>query len=218
MNSVCSHLATGLNVHSGVNVCEARRNDGKWHLLDVTGASLGQFVGLILATPPQQAEKLITHSPSLLAASRCVNMSACWTVMLAFTEPIECSFDGAVIRDSPLSWIARNSSKADTTDATECWVGQANAEWSGERVDAVKDVIAAQLSDEFCRLLNFSVKPAYIAGHRWKYAIPETPLDTGCLFDDALKVGLCGDWCLGNRVEAAWLSGTAAANRLLAAK
>lgn len=57
-------------------------------------------------------------------------------------------------------------------------------------------------------------KRMQIAGHRWKYAIPTTPLDKRCLFNDTLNVGLCGDWCLGNRVEAAWQSG-AAANHLL---
>jgi predicted NAD/FAD-dependent oxidoreductase len=216
MSAVCSHLATGIDVRSGVDVNEVRRIDNKWHLLRDTGASLGQFDALIVATPPAQAEKLMTHSPSLLVAARGVRMSSCWTVMLAFEERVGSSFDGAVVHNSPLSWIARNSSRAGRIDTTDCWVGQSSAEWSTERRGASRDAIVAELADEFCKLVGISAKPDYLAGHRWKYAIPTTPLDKDCLFDDMLNVGLCGDWCLGNRVEAAWLSGTAAAKRLQA--
>jgi predicted NAD/FAD-dependent oxidoreductase len=120
------------------------------------------------------------------------------------------------VHNSPLSWIARNSSKPGRGDTADCWVGQASAPWSAERLEASKDAIAAELADEFRKLVGMTAKPDYLAGHRWKFAIPITPLDSGCLFDDTLSVGLCGDWCLGNRVEAAWLSGTAAAKRLVA--
>ena len=217
MASVCSDLASGIKVRSGVDVNEVRRIDDMWHLLDDSGTSLGQFNALIVATPPAQAEKLITHAPSLLSVARRVRMSSCWSVMLAFPERLDCSFDGAVVQNSPLSWIARNNSKASRIVATECWVGQANAEWSANRLDASRDAIAAELAHEFGKLVGVAMNPEYLSAHRWKYAIPSTPLDldTGCLFDDALNIGLCGDWCLGNRVEAAWLSGTAAANRLL---
>lgn len=136
--------------------------------------------------------------------------------MLAFAERIACSFDGAVVHNSSLSWIARNSSKPGRMDATDCWVGQANAAWSAERLEVPKDAVAAELAEEFCKLVGTSAKPDYLAGHRWTYAIPTTPLDKECLFDNTMNVGLCGDWCFGNRVESAWQSGTATANRLLA--
>ena len=215
MASVCNHLAAPLNVHSGVDVNEVHRSQDKWHLLDDTAASLGQFDGLIIATPPPQAEKFLAQSPSLLSAARGVRMSSCWTVMLAFSERLKCSFDGAVVYSSSMSWIARNSSKTGRNDAAECWVGQANANWSAARLEASRDIIAAKLAAEFCDVAGVSAAPDYLSAHRWKYAIPAAPYEANCLFDDTLKLGLCGDWCLGNRVETAWLSGTAAAKRLL---
>jgi len=216
MASVCSHVSTGIDVRSCVDVNEVRRIDSMWHLLDDTGASLGQFDALILATPPAQAEKLLTHSPSLLSVARRVRMSSSWTVMLAFEERLGCSFDRAVVHNSPLSWVARNGSKPGRINAAECWVGQTSAEWSAGRLESSKDAVAAELAHEFGKLVGNSVKPVYLSAHRWKYAIPTAPLELGCLFDETLNIGLCGDWCLGNRVEAAWLSGTAAVNRLLA--
>lgn len=217
MASVCSHLATGTDVRCGVDVHEARRIDHKWHLFNNRRGCLGQFDAVIVATPPAQAEKLVSLSPSLLSVVRRVRMSSCWTVMLAFDEPVGCSFDGAVIHHSSLSWIARNSSKPGRIDTSDCWIGQANAEWSAKRLQASRDEIAAELADEFCRLVGISAHPVYLAGHRWTYAIPTTPLNQECLFDDEFNAGLCGDWCFGNHVEAAWLSGTAAANRFLVA-
>jgi len=218
MASVCSDLATGINVRSGVGVNEVRRIQEMWHLLDDSGAFLGQFDALIVATPPAQTEKLVTHVPSLLSVARRVRMSSCWSVMLAFPVRLDCSFDGAQVHNSSLTWIARNSSKAGRIDTPECWVGQSSAGWSANRLGDSRDTIATELADEFGKLVGVAMEPEYLSAHRWKYAIPTTPLDldTGCLFDDALNIGLCGDWCLGNRVQAAWLSGTAAATRVLA--
>jgi renalase len=56
--------------------------------------------------------------------------------------------------------------------------------------------------------------PAYLSAHRWRYALVERPLGEPCLWDEALRLGLCGDWCLGPRVEAAWMSGRALAAAL----
>ena len=57
--------------------------------------------------------------------------------------------------------------------------------------------------------------PRLLEAHRWRYALAAVPLAGGCLFDPAARVGACGDWCNGPRVESAWLSGVALAGRLL---
>ncbi|MFC1740587.1 FAD-dependent oxidoreductase, partial [Pseudomonadota bacterium] len=54
--------------------------------------------------------------------------------------------------------------------------------------------------------------------HRWRYALAREPLLAGALWypQDALVVA--GDWCNGSRVEGAFLSGAAAAGRLLGSR
>jgi predicted NAD/FAD-dependent oxidoreductase len=52
---------------------------------------------------------------------------------------------------------------------------------------------------------------------RLRAAIASASIGEPCLFDRALGIGACGDWCLGGRVEAAFLSGRAIAGRLLGA-
>jgi hypothetical protein len=53
--------------------------------------------------------------------------------------------------------------------------------------------------------------------YRWRYGLASETIGKRCLFDRALSIGACGDWCLGGRVEAASLSGRAIAGRLLRA-
>ena len=60
-------------------------------------------------------------------------------------------------------------------------------------------------------------EPAYLAGHRWSLARPAGDWRAGCAWGPATRLALCGDWCLGGRVEGAYLSGAAAAGRIAGA-
>jgi len=55
----------------------------------------------------------------------------------------------------------------------------------------------------------------YLRSHRWKYAIPVDASEDRCFSDDSAVVIACGDWASGSRVEGAFLSGMAAAGRVL---
>ena len=43
--------------------------------------------------------------------------------------------------------------------------------------------------------------------HRWLYAKTAQPLGESHLWFKNQGIGLCGDWCLGHRVEDAFVSG-----------
>ena len=43
--------------------------------------------------------------------------------------------------------------------------------------------------------------------HRWRYAMPTHVLPTKFVYDAARRIGGCGDWCDGPRVEGALESG-----------
>ena len=43
--------------------------------------------------------------------------------------------------------------------------------------------------------------------HRWRYAQTQTPLGQSFMWAPEMGVGVCGDWCLGHRVEDAFVSG-----------
>ena len=55
----------------------------------------------------------------------------------------------------------------------------------------------------------------FARAHRWRYSIAGTALSGGCLWDAGRRIGACGDWCSGSRVEGAFVSGMAIAGRIL---
>jgi|GEM_PF-5425727 predicted NAD/FAD-dependent oxidoreductase len=68
----------------------------------------------------------------------------------------------------------------------------------------------------FWQVVGLPPKSAqFSAAHRWRFALPPDPLAESCLFESEMKVGACGDWCAGPRVEGAFLSGMSAASRVL---
>jgi predicted NAD/FAD-dependent oxidoreductase len=55
----------------------------------------------------------------------------------------------------------------------------------------------------------------HLNSHLWRYAQAVAPLSVGCLWDDTLGIGACGDWCNGSRIEGAFLSGISVAERVV---
>jgi renalase len=43
--------------------------------------------------------------------------------------------------------------------------------------------------------------------HRWRYAQTTKPLGRSHIWDAKKGIGVCGDWCLGHRIEDGFVSG-----------
>jgi len=137
-------------------------------------------------------------------------------VMLAFEESLNLGFDGAFVHQSPLSWLARNNSKSGRDCDRETWVLHTAPAWTAEHIDDSPEEIKQLLVGEFWKAVGRTLTvPIHEAAHRWRFAIPKEPLTANCLFDQERKIGGCGDWCGGPRVEGAFLSGMAIAGRVL---
>ncbi len=147
-------------------------------------------------------------------------MLPCWALLLTFAIPLGLPFAGAFVRESPLSWIAKNSSKSGrpSQQAGESWVLHASADWSAEYRDSSKEEVEQALLAAFREATGLPTLPpaSFRQSHRWLYSIARDPLEAGCLWDAKRRLGACGDWCHGSRVEGAYLSGLALAERVLA--
>jgi len=53
--------------------------------------------------------------------------------------------------------------------------------------------------------------------HRWRDADVIEAAGQPFLLDEGNQLGACGDWCIGGRVEAAFMSGSKLADAILAA-
>jgi predicted NAD/FAD-dependent oxidoreductase len=219
----------GAEVRTGRHAAFLHRTDAGWQVRHLDAADIrpggtareggdlsGPFGAVLLALPGHQAASLIATAGHRFAdAAKAAVMAPCWAVMARFAEPI----DGCDVRQSarsPIAWAAREGSRPGARPGADHWVLHANAGWSRAHLEDSPEAAGAALIAAFLAETE-AAAPDLVLAHRWRYALAETPLGQACLWDDADRLGVCGDWCLGGRIEAAHDSGTALARAVLAA-
>jgi len=208
MSALAAEFADGLPIHLADRVIRFERRGSDWWLqLENTGLC-GPYRHLICALPaPQGSDLLREHPVDFLPVMQPVTLSPCWALLLQLEGPLPVDFAGAFVADSPLRWIANNSSKPGRP-AAECWVLHAGPEWSQATFDEPPATVDAWLRDAFWQAVGCAPQPVVVSSsQRWKFAIPPAPLSERFLVDDRLRLSVCGDWCGGPRVEGAFLSG-----------
>jgi len=222
MNAPARILATVVEPHSGVRVATITPDGRRWRLEDERGTDLGSYDMAVAAVPSPQAVPLLAEAPDLASRATDAIMAGCWSVMARFERRLDLGYDGAFVTgsppSSPLSWIARNSSKPGRPD-DESWVLHASPEWSQRHIEDEQDSVIKALTVAFHDAVGdaAAVPVEHLAAHRWRFSLPVQALDEECLFDPERGLGACGDWCNGARVEGAYLSGLALAERMIAA-
>lgn len=168
---------------------------------------------LIIAAPaPQAAALLATAGHAFAAAAARAVIAPCWAVMAKFPSAVP----GAAVlepTDSPIAWAAREQSRPGRSNEPEAWTLHATPTFSREHLEASPEEICQALLKAFTALTGAA--PAdWSRAHRWRHAQVETPATT--LWDAAARIGICGDWCQGPRIEAAYDSGQNLAAQVLA--
>jgi renalase len=214
MSAIGRHLAGSLDVTCGVRVTTLARDGGGWTATTADGEILGRSDAIVLAVPAPQAVPLLIAAPNLVEVAARVAMHPCWAALVAFDDRVKAPFDGAFVSSSPLAWIARDRSKP-RRQLAETWVLHASADWSVSHLGDSADAVGPFLLNAFADLVRAQLPhPVHLSAHRWRHACADPALAVGALADDDARLVVCGDWCLGNRVEAAFLSGRAAAERI----
>jgi len=195
----------------------------QWQLSTVgtPGASDAQHVfcgfdDVVLAVPHAQAVQLLRAShavASLVSRLDVVQVGPCWTLMLAFPQaaPTKIThlgpqWNAARSTHHRIAWLARESSKPGR-GSIERWTVQASAAWSAEHLQDDAPRVQAKLQKAFSEVTGIRAEPSHAAVYGWHQAQTITPLGKSHLWDKRLAVGICGDWCLGHRVENAFVSG-----------
>ncbi len=217
MTAIPKHLAANLDVVLQTPISRIAHEAGVWRVQGEANADLGRFDVLIVTAPAPQTSRLVADIPAFRAKVAAVELAPCWAVLLALDEPLAVPFDGAFVQDSPLSWIARNDSKPGRSAAPNCWVLHASPAWSREHIEDVADSVTPTLVSAFWSATGTAPRSCLVVNaHRWRYSLPHEPLEQRCLFDRESKLGACGDWCGGPRVEGAFLSGLEMAETVIA--
>ncbi|RFO98901.1 amine oxidase [Rhodoferax lacus] len=174
------------------------------------------FDAVVLAVPGPQALALLQTQPKAAALAKKAAKSTvapCWTLMLAFPQAVQPGlttlgpqWNAARSTHHRIAWLARESSKPGR-GAIERWTVQASAAWSQEHLQDDTPRVTAKLIKAFTEVTGIRAEPAHAEVHRWLYAKTEKPLGVSHLWDAKAGIGVCGDWCLGHRVENAFVSG-----------
>jgi renalase len=179
---------------------------------------------IVLNLPPAQIIELVSalddeilaralEGSAAFEALQAVRLAPCFAAMVQFATPVATTFDGISVKGGALSWLARDSSKPGR-QPIESWVLHASADWSREHLEANLDDVSQTLLADMQKLLGALPAVVYCKTQRWRYALAENPFTAGYLFDGENAVGYCGDWCQGNNIEAAFLSGQKLAERI----
>jgi photolyase PhrII len=215
MSALLERMLGGIDVRYGARVDAVVRRDERFGLTGEAGAPMGEYDAVVVALPSPQAATLIDPIDFGLASRiREATMGPTWAAMLAFSAPLSVDFDAAFVNVGPLGWLARDSSKPERKEG-ERWVLHASADWSQAHVDATEEAVLPQLVEAFFATTGATrTEPVFAKAHRWRYALATKPLGEDCVMHASGRLLACGDWCLGARIEAAFLSGSAAAGRL----
>ena len=211
--------AAGLQIVQNAAATSVRKEGALWCITFADGSSV-HAERVILTVPSPQLAALIGPDHEAVRTAASVNMQPCLTLMAAarasayFTMP---PFIAARDNAQDLAWIAQDNSKSGRAgDGLTTWVAQSSLPFCEQHLEKSSDEIRALMLPLLCKRLGLAAGDiVFSAAHRWRYARADVPLGIPFLHP---KVGLYigGDWCLGPRIEAAWDSGAAIANDMLA--
>jgi len=236
---LCEALAAGLNVRTDIEVQRVRYVDEGWSItcrdlgLDACKLEEIGFDFVVLAVPPEVACSMLLEVPSISRTLSQVRSEQAWVLCLTFARPLRLPFEMAVSRDNAvLTGFMNQSRKPGRKRGNESWWLQSKPAWAARHSDAgeVEKAMLRAFKDEVFPIDRFhDGEIVAVHLHQWADAwVPKGFASSslsdnardGAIVDEQLKIALCGDWVhiasgRGGSIQGAYLSGVAAAKKLL---
>lgn len=215
MNAIAQYLSQGLKVELQTRVKFIHKNNhGQWTLKDDQENELGEYDWVILTLPAKQAFDLLPASLAFHPKIKTVTMKGCFSLMLGFEHPLPIEFDAALVLGEDISWISVNSSKPGRRNEF-CLLVHSTNNWADKHIDDDRDEVLNYLCQQTSEVIGHAVSKAdHKAIHGWRYANIEKQKSETHFIDTEKKIGVCGDWLIQGRVEAAFTSGFNLANKI----
>ena len=206
MTSLCKAIASPKDIKFRTRIDRIFQKNDRWSLVSGDEIVGEGYSWVISATPAIQTRELFDASGISLNGLSEVKYSPCFSLMVGLSSPVQLNFDAALVKNSPIKWIAVNSSKVGRSTHKTLVIHSSNS-WAQDNLERELSYVQDQLLDELISLINLTeVDINHIDLARWRYAKVSKASNQDVCLNSSLKVAACGDWCLGSRVEDAFLS------------
>ncbi|MCY4329968.1 MAG: NAD(P)-binding protein [Endozoicomonadaceae bacterium] len=205
MNSIAKHLSEDLNIHINTRITSLKQANS-WQLIDEEDKVYDGFDWVIFTVPAPQTLALIPETFQYYTDISAVKMRACFALMLGFANPLTFKFEAAHISNADLSWLAVNSHKPGRANQFTLVV-HSSEDYAETHFDDDREIMIKHLCAQTSDISGYDVSRAdYKTIHRWRYANNAVRKNHPVLIDQNLNLAVCGDWCLGGRIENAFTS------------
>lgn len=210
MNQLCKALlgAQSIEFEQTINLIEGK--PAGWYLQSTRGGKFGPF-DLVVSTAPAAQTQVIFQN---VADAPSVDFDPCFTLLVKCSQNYQPEFDAARVNESTFKWLTWSQQKPGRLSYPSL-VGHGTGEYSRSRFDEDHDRVKEELLNELRALLPTAIPVEDVDLHRWKYAQVVEPLGQPYWMDTTHSLAACGDWCLGNEVEHAYLSADALATEII---
>ena len=207
-NDICKFLLKKVKCFYQSEVKKIYYKNKLWFLL-FTDGKIRTYKGVILTCPFPQLKKLSEKFINNTFIKRKLKMDANITVMIAIKKnkksPSSFLFD-----DPVLGWAGNENTKKRFKSKYDLWTLQSTFKWANKNINKNKKNLKKNskiLIDKFFKLTKIKkTKVIYSINHGWKYSSNSKPLKIRSYWDPQKKIGVCGDWFIGPRLESGWIS------------
>lgn len=219
MNAIARHLAARLDIQVGKKVDSLVPQGAAWKLRIAEAETSDVFDAVVLTAPAPQSHALIeAHAPELAEMLMTTWFQPCWS-LLAYSERVE--HPVALRRVGPgqlpdgVSSLVCEDTKPGRVQEPHAsrWLLQSTAGWAKQHLEDEPEQVVPLLSAMLAEAIQAPVLEA--KAHRWRYARVHRARGEDCIVDAERGLALAGDFCRGDGLENAWLSGRAAAEALM---
>ncbi|MBD2439366.1 NAD(P)/FAD-dependent oxidoreductase [Nostoc sp. FACHB-110] len=227
MSACAKFLAQGLDVLLNQRVIAINpTTENTWRLTLESSDEELIAKAVVLAIPAPQALMLLEPLGADLLGTeflnnlRSVEFTACISAIAGYStnSQLLANWTAQTFADDPvLGWIGLDSSKRPNPQQP-VFVVQSSASFAQIHLESTDlQPIGQKMLQQAAHTLGLAwlATPEWMQVHRWRYAFPSHPWQEPVLSaSNSLPLVCCGDWCGGNLIEGAMLSGLAASEKM----
>ncbi len=208
-SDISKYLLRNVKTYTSSAIIKIYYNDKFWTIF-LDNKKKFEFKRLIITSPFPQTKILAKKYLNKKKFNIKVKMEPNITVMIVLKNSMEVPISSILFKDQILGWAANENSKNRFKSKNNLWTLQANTTWSKKFINNYKlkkKFITNLIINRFCNLTGFKKKQIVFKDiHGWKYSYNSAKTKNKSYFDKRNKLGVCGDWMSGARIEDAWIS------------